>query len=139
MITRKSEYAILALWELSRCDEEQLTANQIAQRQSIPPKYLPQIVSELSRAGLVTSSRGYGGGIKLGRSAKQITLLEIITAIQGELQLFECQSANTECKHFPRCDLKGVYLTAQQALHNVFKSRTLDKLLLGTQLVSETE
>ncbi|RME19828.1 MAG: Rrf2 family transcriptional regulator, partial [Candidatus Zixiibacteriota bacterium] len=81
MITKKTEYAIRALWELHQADGEQTTANLIAQRQSIPPKYLPQIISELGRVGLVNSARGFGGGLRLSQAGDRITLLQVIEAI----------------------------------------------------------
>ncbi|MFZ1685623.1 MAG: Rrf2 family transcriptional regulator [Candidatus Zixiibacteriota bacterium] len=120
MITKKTEYAIRALWELAHNPEHLATANQIAQRQGIPPKYLPQIISELSRSGLILSVRGYGGGVRLSRPAKEITLLDVIEAMQGKLTMFECQLGEYECINLPHCGLQETYTKAQSALEHVF-------------------
>jgi Rrf2 family protein len=131
MITKKTEYAIRALWDLAHRSNGQATANQIAQRQGVPPKYLPQIISELTRTGLVNSSRGFGGGLRLGRDAKDISLLDIIEAVQGKLYLFECQISQIDCIHLPECDLKEIYNRAQHALESVFRDSVLADLKLG--------
>ncbi len=131
MITKKTDYAIRALWELARNSNCQVTATQIAHRQSIPPKYLPQIMSELSRAGLVISSRGFGGGLKLGRQSREITLLDIIEAIQGKLQLFECKTAKLECIHLPDCGLRNIFSQTIATLESKFRSTRLSDLRLS--------
>ena len=125
MITKKTEYAIKALWELAQHTDNLTTSKEIAQRQDIPPKYLPQIIASLSQAGLLTSIRGYGGGLKLSRPAAEITLLQVIEAIQGKPKLFECQLGHIDCIHQPQCQLKSVYNKAQDALENVFNQTRL--------------
>ena len=85
MLTKKTDYAIRSMWEIAQHDTDTLTtANVIAERQHMPPKYLPQIVSELSRAALVVTARGFGGGLRLNRPANKITLLEIIERLRGK-------------------------------------------------------
>ncbi len=128
MITKKTEYAIRAMVELAREPETMSTANRIAQHQEIPPKYFPQIVSELSRAGLLTSVRGYGGGIRLSRPPREITLLNIIEATQGPLAMFECQDGDCDCVQLPNCKLKGTYNKAQASLESVFRETKLSDI-----------
>jgi len=131
MLTRKTEYAIRAMWELSQVTDKITTATQIAQRQAIPPKYLPQIMSELGRAGLVNSSRGFGGGLRLAKPKNEIMLLEIIEAIQGKMTLFECQCGDINCGFYNNCNLRSVYHDAQQAMESVFTNTHLTDLSFG--------
>lgn len=133
VITKKTEYAIRALWELAHHPGELATANQIAHRQAIPPKYLPQIISELSRAGLLLSVRGYGGGVKLSRPPREISLLHIIEAMQGKLTMFECQVGNYECINLPNCELQCTYGKAQSALERVFRETKLSDIRFKQQ------
>jgi len=81
----KSEYAILALLELADCysQNEPLQIRQIAALQSIPDRYLEQLLATLRRAGLVRSQRGAKGGYVLAREPWKITLLEIVDSIEG--------------------------------------------------------
>ena len=134
MITKKTEYAIRALWELHLEPETMMTANKVAQRQAIPPKYLPQIVSQLNQAGLINSLRGYGGGIKLNKTASEISVLDIITAIQGRPVLFECQHGISECSVNNDCGLMGVYNKALNAMLEVFGGTFLPDLKLRVRI-----
>ena len=131
MITKKTEYAIRAMWELAQHPDTLLTANRIAEAQAIPPKYLPQIVAELVQTGLLVSARGYRGGLKLQKPAKEISLLSIIEAVQGSMDLFECQHGPFDCQHLPGCDLREVYNRAQTALEDVFRDTQLSDLQFG--------
>lgn len=133
MITKKTEYAIRAVWELAQTPEGLRTAAQVADAQQIPPKYLPQIVAELVQAGLLVSARGYRGGLRLNRPPYEITLLEIIEAIQGRLDLFECQRGAVDCLHLPGCELKKVYDRAKGALENVFRDTRLTDITFHTR------
>jgi Rrf2 family protein len=131
MITKKTEYAIRALSELALNPEDRLTANVVAQRQGIPPKYLPQIVSELTQAGLVRSVRGYGGGIRLNRSPDQISLLSIIEAIQGRIKIFDCEHHAIGCAVKGACGLNRVYGKALAALEDVFREAVLSDIQIN--------
>lgn len=128
MITKKSEYAIRAMWELAQHPEGLITAGQVAEAQQIPPKYLPQIVAELVQAGLLFSSRGYRGGLRLNQPAADVTLLTIVEAVQGRLDLFECQHGPFDCFRLPDCALREVYNQAQGAMEDVFRQTRLTDL-----------
>ncbi len=131
MITKKTEYAIRALSELALNPEDKLTANVVAQRQGIPPKYLPQIVSELTQAGLVRSVRGYGGGIRLNQSPDQISLLSVIEAIQGKTKIFDCEHHAMGCAVSGACGLNRVYGKALAALEDVFREAVLSDIQIN--------
>ena len=128
MITKKTEYAIRALRELAADPHTRMTAKHVARKQDIPPKYLPQIVSELCQAGLLYSVRGYGGGIRLGRAPEEITLLQIIEAVQGSPKLFECQMGNGECTNREKCAIRQIYDRALEALRSEFQNTRLSDI-----------
>lgn len=81
----KSEYALLALFELARhyAQGEPLQIKQIATQQEIPERYLEQLLATLRRRGLVRSQRGAKGGYLLGREPWTISLHEAVRAIEG--------------------------------------------------------
>ncbi len=81
----KSEYALLALLELAlaQTSGEPLQIREIASRQAIPDRYLEQLLATLRREGLVRSQRGAKGGYLLGREPRQISLWEVLQAIEG--------------------------------------------------------
>jgi Rrf2 family protein len=84
-ISSRCEYACRAILELAtHADEKEvITSETIAQRRNIPEKYLVHVLLQLKRAGLVRSVRGARGGYLLRRSADKITLLDIVTVIDG--------------------------------------------------------
>jgi Rrf2 family transcriptional regulator, cysteine metabolism repressor len=85
-LTSQSEYALLALVFLARQNDSVITpADRIAKAQSIPIKFLEQILSVLKRAGLVKSVKGMRGGYKLSRPAAKISLAEVIRIFEGAL------------------------------------------------------
>jgi len=85
-LSRKSEYACLALICLAENTEKVLVkTNEIARSKMIPRKYLEQILLLLNRAGYISSARGTGGGYKLAKKPAEITLAEIIRLIDGPL------------------------------------------------------
>ena len=129
MINNRTEYAIRALWQLAESEDNFSTSEQIAQAQEIPGKFLPQILSDLSRAGLVRSVRGYGGGVRLARSPEKIKLLDVLEAIQGTIFLYDCIKGPIDCQHEPDCKLMKVYKKAQEALKAEFGKVALSELV----------
>jgi Rrf2 family protein len=122
-ITRQADYAVRAVLYLSKLGPEQRAAtSQIALEQQIPPSFLAKIVSQLSVAGLLQTSRGARGGVSLARSPEQISLLEVVEAIDGPILLNECVSGNGACVFGSDCDMKDVWCEAQAELVNRLKA-----------------
>lgn len=88
----------------------------IAEEQHIPPSFLAKIISQLSIAGLLHTSRGARGGVTLARDAKDITLLEVVEAIDGPIQLNECVGDSGTCSFDESCPLRPVWCDAQEEL-----------------------
>jgi Rrf2 family iron-sulfur cluster assembly transcriptional regulator len=84
--SQQLKYAIYGVFDLAYHGANRpIRVQEIGDRHSIPPRYLEQIFQKLRRAGLVASKRGPGGGYQLRRPAHQITLADVIVAVQGEL------------------------------------------------------
>lgn len=84
-ISAKADYATRALLELAREPGRPLTCEAIASAQEIPFRFLKSVVGELRRAGLVRSQRGCEGGYWLGRPADEVTLLDVVRAVDGDV------------------------------------------------------
>jgi Rrf2 family protein len=84
-LSARSDYALRAVIELAASDGGHVTAESLARTQSIPNKFLEAILTQLRRAGLVRSQRGPDGGFWLARPAAEISLADIIRAIDGPL------------------------------------------------------
>jgi len=84
-ITSKSRYAVVALAELARAGERPVPIKELAERREIPEQFLEQLFSTLRRNGLLTSHRGMRGGYTLSRPAEEITVLEVVQALDGKV------------------------------------------------------
>lgn len=113
-ITRQADYAVRAVMYLSQLGSERRAAtSQIAQEQQIPPSFLAKIVSQLSVAGLLQTSRGARGGVALARPPEEISLLDVVEAIDGPILLNECVAGNGICTFGEDCPMKPVWCDAQ--------------------------
>jgi Rrf2 family protein len=115
-ITRQADYAVRAVLYLARNTDQRTATSLIAEEQQIPPSFLAKIVSQLSIAGLLHTSRGARGGVTLARPAKEITLLEVVEAIDGPIQLNECAGENGICTFDHDCPLRPIWCNAQEDL-----------------------
>jgi Rrf2 family protein len=129
-ITRQADYAVRAVLYLAKLGPEQRAAtSQIAQDQQIPPSFLAKIVSQLSVAGLLQTSRGARGGVSLARLPEEISLLEVVEAIDGPILLNECVSANGICRYGDSCLIRPIWCDAQAELVERLKTTTFDHFL----------
>lgn len=128
-ITRQADYAVRAVLYLTQLGEEQRAAtSQIAQDQQIPPSFLAKIVSQLSVAGLLQTSRGARGGVSLARSPEHISLLEVVEAIDGPILLNECVG-NGACTFGEDCPMKPVWCDAQAELVERLRATTFNQFI----------
>jgi Rrf2 family cysteine metabolism transcriptional repressor len=89
-ITARTGYASLAILDLGiNASNRQVQAKEISERRGIPLKFLEQILIQLRNAGLVQSVRGAFGGYLLARSPEEISLRDVVEAVEGELNLFD--------------------------------------------------
>jgi Rrf2 family protein len=129
-ITRQADYAVRAVLYLARIEGNQRApTSTIAQEQGIPPSFLAKIISQLSIAGLLHTSRGARGGVTLARDPKDITLLEVIEAIDGPIMLNECVGDSAACTFDENCPLKPVWCEAQNELVARLKGTNFAQLL----------
>ena len=129
-ITRQADYAVRAVLHLSKQGGNQRSSTStVAEEQHIPPSFLAKIISQLSIAGLLHTSRGARGGVTLARDPKEITLLEVIEAIDGPIQLNECVGDNGICSFGDSCPLRPVWCEAQDDLVTKLKNTNFAQLI----------
>ena len=111
-VTAKSRYAVVGMAELARNSGRPVPIATVAERRDIPVQFLEQLFSTLRRAGLLVSQRGAKGGYLLAREADQITVLEVVQALDGRLGE-EGREAG------------GIWSDGVLALRNVFEHATI--------------
>jgi Rrf2 family protein len=122
-ITRQADYALRAVMYLAQNGEAKRAAtNQIAEQQGIPPSFLAKIISQLSVAGLIHTSRGARGGVSLAREPKDISILEVVEAIDGPIMLNECTI--NKCEYGDSCVLRPIWCEAREELIDRLRGAT---------------
>jgi Rrf2 family protein len=120
MLSNKAKYGLKAMIHLAGADGIALAAN-IAQDNNIPRKFLDAILLELTKAGLLTSKKGKGGGYQLARPADAITAGQIIRILDGPLAPIACASRTayrpcTDCGDVEACAIRDVMLDVRDAM-----------------------
>jgi Rrf2 family protein len=129
-ITRQADYATRAILYLAQAGNgKRVATSQVADKQKIPPSFLAKIISQLSIAGLLHTSRGAHGGVTLAREPQNITLLEVIAAIDGPLQLNICVGGEGACHFEENCPMRSVWCDGQNELIGKLKNTNFAQLI----------
>lgn len=128
-ITKQADYAVRAvLFLAAQQDDERSPTNRIALEEKIPPSFLAKIISQLSVAGVVNTSRGAHGGVSLARPAAEISLLEVVEAIDGPITLNDCVIDPDSCAFGDHCPVHDIWVQAQQELVARLENTHFDSL-----------
>ena len=130
-ISARADYAVRALAELASAGEGPIKSERLAQAQHIPAKFLENILSELRHAGLLLSQRGAEGGYWLARPAGEITLADIIRAVDGPLANVRGQRPETIDYEGAAAKLSEVWIAVRASLRAVLEQVTLADLVTG--------
>ncbi|OGQ06939.1 MAG: hypothetical protein A3G32_07010 [Deltaproteobacteria bacterium RIFCSPLOWO2_12_FULL_40_28] len=115
--SRASDYALLLLIHLSKLKEGETTNIKKATTElKLSLRFLANIASKLSIARIILSHRGVGGGIRLAKPASQITIREVIEAVDGPVQTMFCQNTSEICNHEMMCQMKHFWNDTQHLL-----------------------
>jgi len=131
-VSAKTDYALRAAAELAAANGDGLVkADQIAQAQGIPLKFLLNILNELKQDEIVRSQRGSEGGYRLARPADSITLGDVVRAVEGRLSTVRDAPPDEVFYGGPAEGLRDVWLTLQAAVRGILDSVTLADLVRG--------
>lgn len=116
-LTHRGSYAIRAVLTLARADaDEVVPARRIAKEMDIPVRFLPQVLGDLNRAGIVEARLGRAGGYRLSRTASDISLLDVIEAAEGDARRQTCVLTGKPCDGVEPCDVHEMFYEAQEAI-----------------------
>ncbi len=108
-----------------------MSVKMITRSECISPIFLEQILNKLKRYGLVKSIRGAGGGFLLNRTANEITVGDILIAIEEDIQLTPCcvveQTSYIDCSHVENCRLSFFWKDMNAQIMDLFESYTLER------------
>jgi Rrf2 family protein len=122
-ITARVAYASLAVFELAlQPPSDRIQAKQVAEKRQIPLKFLEQILIQLKNSGIVKSVRGASGGYLLARSADDITLKDIVDAVEGGVRMLESELEGDQT-------LAAVWMEIEQEFMEKLDSITIQNLI----------
>jgi Rrf2 family transcriptional regulator, nitric oxide-sensitive transcriptional repressor len=127
-----TDYALRVLLFVGRESDRSCTMAEIAAHYRISLEHLRKVVHRLAQLGYLKSTRGRGGGIALGRSAAAISVGEVVVAMEGDLQIIDCEAL--ECVLMPGCSLKRVLDRATRVFIAALSEVTLADLLDDRQM-----
>lgn len=130
-LSTKSRYGLRALFDMAyHSGTLPAQIKDISRRQAISPRYLEQIFQNLKKAGLLKSRRGPQGGYFLAKNPRDITVKDIVLAVEGKIALVDCTEDGCEkkCEFDNHCVTQIVWGEATRRLHEYFESVTLQDL-----------
>lgn len=129
-LNRLTDYAVVVLGQMTRRDGDVLSALHVSDRTGLPLPTVQKVLKHLSKANLVSSQRGVGGGYMLTRDADQITVGDVVTAMQGPIQLAACvDGVEDPCSTAALCPLAGNWNRVNEAIREAFASVTLAEMV----------
>ena len=143
MFSTKAEYGVRVMVELARrAGEEPIPLAEIAEHGGMPLAYLEHLVARLRKAGLVESRRGSRGGYMLARSPTEITMAEVVEALEGSIAPIECISEGSDgsivCSRETQpghvCPTKLLWTRVRVSIVRTLQEMTLADLVLGKAL-----
>jgi Rrf2 family iron-sulfur cluster assembly transcriptional regulator len=142
-LSTKSRYGLRALFDMAyHSGTLPAQVKDISRRQAISQRYLEQIFQNLKKAGLLNSRRGPQGGYFLAKNPRDITVREIVLAVEGKIALVDCaeEGCRKSCEFDNHCVTQLIWKEATQRLHDYFESVTLQDLCeQGKKLGMEKE
>lgn len=128
-LTTKGRFAVTAMVDLAlRQNRGPVTLAAISERQHISLSYLEQLFGKLRRASLVSSTRGPGGGYNLAQAANQVTVADIVSAVDEPLDATQC-GGKENCHDDKRCMTHDLWATLNEKMHEYLSSVTLADLV----------
>ncbi len=129
-LSSMADYAVVIMAAAARhCGHVQVNAGQLAEETGLPTPTVQKLVSRLTAAGLLRSSRGVGGGLKLARPAAAITLADIVEAVEGPIALTACvELGKHDCGLEQACAVKPHWPIVNEALRGALAGVSLTSL-----------
>ena len=127
--TKRADYGLMAVHFIASHGEDgAVSAKRIAEEFHIPPERLAKILQRLAKKKLVASSNGPKGGYVLTRDPAEITVGQVVRALEGPISVVSCMSERDDCPQFARCNLRGHVQKIQASISHVLDTMTLAEL-----------
>jgi Rrf2 family protein len=129
LITRKADYAVRCVLYLSKDPEQVASVNDIAKNMHIPKTFLAKILQLLMKAGIVESNRGIKGGFKLTKSPGDISLYDVVVAVEGPIATNMCAVDKKVCRLSNSCVVHPIWVDLKKEIEERMKKENFLRLL----------
>jgi Rrf2 family protein len=126
--TKRADYGLMAMYYIA-AQERSVSAKRIAEEFSIPPELMAKILQRLAKRRLIVSHNGPKGGYELARDPREITVGEVLRAIEGPLRIVSCMTGDGDCPQFSRCNLRRPVEKIQTSISRLLDTMTLSELV----------
>ena len=140
-LSTKGRYGLRALIDLAQYGEQEgVSIQSISARQQISDSYLEQLVRKLKKAGLVTSVRGAQGGYRLARPAEEISVGDVLRALEGSIEAVSCQEGeNPSCVGKDLCVARFVWQKVNKSIQETVDSIMISQLVEESRRIQENQ
>ena len=129
-LNKETDYAIRVILALAKCPQGEIFPSQVIRQEMDLPRALSiQIISHLAHKDLINTYPGRNGGIQLARPAREITLHQVICAVEGPLILSECLEEDHTCQFAPHCPVQVRWIDLQGVIERELKAVNFDVLV----------
>jgi FeS assembly SUF system regulator len=127
-ITKQTDYGIVLLTHLASAPERPVNAPELAGETHLPLPMVSKILKLLVREGLLESHRGVKGGYRLARLPEEISMAEVVSALEGPIAITECIDDESGCSHSPVCAVRGRWQRINTALRDALSGISLAEM-----------
>lgn len=128
ILTRTSEYALKILSYMATTEEDLFSAKLLYENLGIPKRYLGRLLTDLTKKGLISSTRGRNGGYIFSKKLEDIHLSDIIDAVEGFDSFDRCIVGKYQCELNNPCPMHAIWAESKEKILNTFKNTTLADL-----------
>lgn len=127
-VTKMTDYASMLLACLAQAPNAVHSASDLAEQTRLELSTVSKVLKPLSRAGLIAAFRGSQGGYRLAKPAADISLFEVVEAMEGRLEMTECSGAHSHCEHETHCGMQKHWRKINDVIADALKSVSIAEL-----------
>lgn len=129
-LSKLADYGVVIIATLALRNEALMNATRLAELTTLPGPTVAKLLKRMAKVGIVTATRGAAGGYRLARPASEITVDELIEAVDGPISITSCaQHIKSPCEHAGSCPVFGRWSPLNAKVREAFKEVTLDQLI----------
>ena len=132
-ISKLTDYATVVMTCLAQAPADVLSAQEIAERAHLELPTTSKLLKTLAQAGLVESFRGVRGGYRLARPALEVTIADVVAAMEGPFGMTECSAHAGACGHEPHCAVRGNWRRISDAIETALRGVTLADMVVESK------